>query len=123
MTPVSRPMSNVRKVLRNIAAVILLLIGIVGGFIPILQGWVFVIAAFAVADFERKHALMRWFLSRKLTRKVLGPKLIAKLMALDPARKRRLEQQRGQPPSEVARGLTPSEPSANLPASKPESEP
>lgn len=115
-------MSNVRKVLRNIAAVLLLLLGIVGGFIPILQGWMFIIAAFAVADFERKHALMRWLLSRKLTKKVLGPKLIAKLLALDPARKRRLEQARGQPPCEGARGLTPSEPSATLPASKPESE-
>lgn len=118
-------MTNVRKVLRNIAAVLLLLVGVIGGFIPILQGWIFIVAAFAVADFERKHALMRWLLSRKLTKKVLGPKLIAKLLAMDPARKRRLEQatvEKGQPPCDVARGLTPSQPSATLPASKPESE-
>ena len=43
-----------KKILRNIIAVIFLIIGIIGGVIPILQGWVFVLTGFIILDFKKK---------------------------------------------------------------------
>lgn len=41
--------------MRNTLAILCLMIGILGGFIPILQGWVFVLLAFILADFGWKY--------------------------------------------------------------------
>ena len=41
--------------MRNTLAILCLMIGILGGFIPILQGWVFVLLAIILADFGWKY--------------------------------------------------------------------
>jgi len=43
-----------KKIIRNIAAVLLILIGVIGGFIPILQGWIFVLTGYIILDFKKK---------------------------------------------------------------------
>lgn len=44
-----------KKLIRNIFAIISLCIGVIGGFIPILQGWVFVLIGFILLDFKKKE--------------------------------------------------------------------
>lgn|GEM_PF-1063774 len=44
-----------KKIIRNIIAVILISIGIIGGVIPILQGWMFVLTGYIILDFKKKH--------------------------------------------------------------------
>ena len=48
-------MKRMRRFFRNTLAILCLIIGIAGGFIPILQGWVFVLLAFILADFSWKY--------------------------------------------------------------------
>ena len=47
-------MYKIKKIIRNIIAIILFIIGVAGSLIPIFQGWVFVLAGFIVLDFKRK---------------------------------------------------------------------
>ncbi|OHD14874.1 MAG: hypothetical protein A2086_13225 [Spirochaetes bacterium GWD1_27_9] len=48
-------MKNLKKILRNIFGVICLIIGVIGGFIPFLQGWIFVLIGFLLLDFAKKE--------------------------------------------------------------------
>ncbi|MBQ3922288.1 MAG: hypothetical protein II707_03250 [Spirochaetales bacterium] len=48
-------MKRMKRFLRNTLAIMCLIIGVLGGFIPILQGWVFVLLAFILADFSWKY--------------------------------------------------------------------
>ncbi len=45
-----------KKVIRNIIAIILIITGIIGSLIPIMQGWVFVLTGFIMLDFKKKDA-------------------------------------------------------------------
>jgi uncharacterized membrane protein YbaN (DUF454 family) len=67
------------RIARNVAAVLLLVLAIVGSLIPILQGWMFLVAAIAVADFERKRVFNRWLLTQTFLRRVGGYKLYRRL--------------------------------------------
>lgn len=48
-----------RQILRNIGGAILIAVGIVGLFLPILQGIVLIIAGIALLEFDGKEALTR----------------------------------------------------------------
>lgn len=47
----------ITKIVRNIFGIIFILIGIIGGFIPIFQGWVFVLLGFILIDFKKKEEI------------------------------------------------------------------
>ncbi len=63
------------KIARNTAALILVALGIVGIFVPIMPQVLFFVAAVFIADLERKTAFVRWVLSRRWVRKIGGEKL------------------------------------------------
>ncbi len=50
-------MNNIKKVIRNILGFIFILIGMIGGLIPIFQGWVFVLLGFILIDFKKKEEI------------------------------------------------------------------
>lgn len=41
--------------MRNILAVICFALGIIGGFVPLMQGWIFHVLGFILLDFEKKE--------------------------------------------------------------------
>jgi uncharacterized membrane protein YbaN (DUF454 family) len=47
---------QVERVVRIVGGSVLLLIGFIGGFIPVLQGWIFVIAGLTLLAPESKRA-------------------------------------------------------------------
>ena len=66
-----------RKFFKNIIAVILLIIGFIGGFIPILQGWFFILTGFILLDFKKKHEYKQKLVVI-ISKTRLGKRLIAK---------------------------------------------
>jgi len=48
-----------RRLLRNAIGAICIAIGIVGGFIPILQGWMFILAGLLLLDWPGRKWLLR----------------------------------------------------------------
>ncbi len=68
-------MKSLKKIFRNIIAVICLLIGFIGGFIPVLQGWVFVLLGFILLDFKKKEVIETKILSL-LSKTKIGSKLV-----------------------------------------------
>ncbi len=52
---------NVKRILRIIAGFVLLVLGVICGFIPVLQGWIFILAGLALlsADFAWARLLRR----------------------------------------------------------------
>lgn len=46
------------KTLRTVAGVILLILGVIGSLLPVLQGWMFFAAAVAVLGTD--HAIVQW---------------------------------------------------------------
>ena len=56
-------MSKIKKIIRNFLGIIFILIGIAGGFIPVFQGWVFVLLGFILIDFKKKEDVERWILN------------------------------------------------------------
>ncbi len=61
-----------KKTARVVCAVILIVIGVIGGFIPILQGWIFIVAGLALlgykpTDIKEKYLELkeRWWKRRK----------------------------------------------------------
>jgi len=63
-----------KKILRNIIGTLFLSVGVVGGFIPILQGWVFVLTGFILIDFKKKKDVEQKILDI-LSKTRLGKKL------------------------------------------------
>lgn len=57
-------------ILRNIAGTILILAGIVSGFVPIVQGWVLILAGVALLKFPGKDKLIWRFRQLKWVRPV-----------------------------------------------------
>jgi hypothetical protein len=55
------------RVLRNVGGILLLLLGIVGLFLPVLQGWLFIVLGLGLIDLPIKHRLhqrakrWRWY--------------------------------------------------------------
>ncbi|MGB9626272.1 MAG: hypothetical protein ACPMAQ_15570 [Phycisphaerae bacterium] len=49
-----------RRILRNAIGVLCIAIGIVGGFIPVLQGWMFILAGLLLIDWPGR----RWLLAK-----------------------------------------------------------
>lgn len=45
---------------RNVAGIVLILLGIVSGFLPILQGWLFIVLGLGMIDHPLKHRLHVW---------------------------------------------------------------
>lgn len=50
-----------KLVLRNVAGVLLILLGVISGFIPILQGWILILAGISMLKFEGKAELIAKF--------------------------------------------------------------
>ncbi len=48
------------RVLRNVGGVLLLLLGVVGLFLPVLQGVLFLVLGLALIDVPQKRQLHRW---------------------------------------------------------------
>jgi len=63
-----------KKILRNIIGTLFLSVGVAGGFIPILQGWVFVLTGFILIDFKKKTEVEQKILDI-LSKTRLGKKL------------------------------------------------
>lgn len=63
-----------KKFFKNIFALLCLLIGFIGGFIPVFQGWIFVLIGFILLDFDKKYIIEQKIidilLKFKLTRKL-----------------------------------------------------
>lgn len=51
---------GVKRLLKNIVGLFLILVGIVFGFLPILQGWVFIILGLSMIEHPWKHAAHQW---------------------------------------------------------------
>lgn len=60
------------KIAKNILAVFLLLLGVIGGAIPFLQGWVFVLLGYIMLDFKKKEyfekKIVIFLAKRKITK-------------------------------------------------------
>ena len=50
--------------LRNVAGVLLIVLGVISGFLPILQGWVFIVLGLGLIEHPLKHRLHRWLSHR-----------------------------------------------------------
>ena len=50
------------RVFRLVAGSILLIIGVIGGFIPVLQGWIFILLGLSIIapESERARRLLEW---------------------------------------------------------------
>ena len=48
------------RILKNIGGILLVLLGIAGLFLPILQGILFIFLGLAMIDLKAKHRLHRW---------------------------------------------------------------
>lgn len=57
-----------RKVARNIAAAVCLLIGIAGLFLPFIQGIAMIVVAVVIADFEAKERLLERYRHTRIGR-------------------------------------------------------
>ena len=57
---IARPPSHVRRVVEWVLGLTLIAIGMVGAFVPILQGWVFVLAGLALLSRHSRlaHAIL-----------------------------------------------------------------
>ena len=60
----------IRKVARNIAAVVCLLIGIAGLFLPIIQGVALIVLAVLIADFEAKERLLERYRHTRIGKRI-----------------------------------------------------
>lgn len=49
-----------RRILRNAVGILCIAFGIIGGFIPILQGWMFILAGLLLIDWPGR----RWLLAK-----------------------------------------------------------
>jgi len=47
-----------RRILRNVIGAICIAIGIIGGFIPVLQGWMFILAGLLLIDWPGRAWLL-----------------------------------------------------------------
>ena len=52
------------RVLRNLSGVLLILLGVVSGFLPILQGWIFIVLGLGFIDHPLKHRAHEWLSHR-----------------------------------------------------------
>ena len=64
-----------KKIIRNILGTIFLIIGVIGGFIPFLQGWIFVLIGYILLDFKKKHIFEEKILNL-LSKTKIGNKLV-----------------------------------------------
>jgi uncharacterized membrane protein YbaN (DUF454 family) len=55
---------HIKRILRNVAGFSLLLLGIVGLFLPFLQGILFIVLGLSLIDVPAKHRLHRWLRGR-----------------------------------------------------------
>ena len=53
-----------QRILRNTGGLLLVLLGIVGLFLPFLQGILFIVLGLALIDVPQKHRLHRWLQAR-----------------------------------------------------------
>ena len=49
---------------RNVAGVLLIMLGVISGFLPILQGWVFIVLGLGLIDHPLKHRVHGWLSHR-----------------------------------------------------------
>jgi len=68
-------MKILKKIVRNIFAVICLILGVIGGFIPVFQGWIFVLLGFILLDFKKKENYEEKVLAI-LSKTEIGQKLV-----------------------------------------------
>ena len=61
MSPMKR---RIVHVARNVAGMLLILLGVISGFLPILQGWVFIMIGLGLIDHPLKHRAHEWLAHR-----------------------------------------------------------
>jgi uncharacterized membrane protein YbaN (DUF454 family) len=66
----------VSHTVRTILGVLLLIMSVIGGLLPVLQGWMFFVAAIAVLGTD--HVIVRWGL-RRIQRYAWGRRVVEKL--------------------------------------------
>lgn len=75
-------MKKIKKIIKNILALFFIIIGVLSGFLPVLQGWVFVMLGYLLLDFKKKELFEKkiiLFLSKiKFTKKLAKFWLYAK---------------------------------------------
>ena len=55
---------TIQRWMRNIAGLLLVLLGVIGGFIPVLQGWVFIVLGLSLIEHPLKHRTHQWLKRR-----------------------------------------------------------
>lgn len=49
-----------KKAIRVVCAVILIILGVISGFLPFLQGWIFILAGLALLGIKPHHIKEKW---------------------------------------------------------------
>ena len=70
--PITTPMNRLVLGLRNLAGVLLIMVGVISGFLPILQGWVFIVLGLGLIQHPLKHRLHVWLSRRSKTYRALA---------------------------------------------------
>jgi hypothetical protein len=70
----SPPPGRVRKIVDWIVGIALILIGVAVGPVPVVQGWVFVLAGLAVLSSHNRHARAILDRVKEIARRVRGKK-------------------------------------------------
>lgn len=87
-----------KKIARNIAGTLLILLGIVGLFLPFLQGFLFIALGIGMLEFDRKtHVLARsrrWLVRRGIPRKWMYPSPARRLRRVARHREHKLQASR-----------------------------
>lgn len=83
-----------KKIARNIAGALLILLGIVGLFLPFLQGFLFIALGIGMLEFDRKtHVLAhtrRFLVRRGIPRKWMYPTRARRLRRIEKRREHKL---------------------------------
>ncbi|MBI4641621.1 MAG: DUF454 family protein [Candidatus Tectomicrobia bacterium] len=60
-----------KKLFKNVGGTVLILVGIVGLFLPILQGILFITLGIALLEFERKAELFAWLKKNRYIARII----------------------------------------------------
>ena len=64
------------QVLRNIAGLLLILFGVISGFLPILQGWMFIVIGLSLIKHPLKHRAHQWLGHRSTAYRTLATRYL-----------------------------------------------
>ena len=81
-------MSRLVRGLRNIAGVLLIVLGVISGFLPILQGWVFIVLGLGLIQHPLKHRVHAWLSRRSKAYRALAIRYLRARRKLQQMRKK-----------------------------------